>query len=177
MNFRNAFFQSTIAIVVAFIVLVSVNGCVPVQPGIPTLEINDLSTGQAAVFIAVTDDLPSTQLEVRFSDQYSCFLKANAINKLYLPEDWYTMQLTRLPQSAENAAIRHRFTAGEIMRFVLVLRTEDDESESDSQQTSQTPAYAFAASTRFGFDMIQQQNAYEIVTLVPQKSSESPGTD
>jgi hypothetical protein len=146
--------------------LVLLVGCVAVTPDLTSLHINDLPMGESAVFIAVTDDIPANQLELRFNDQYNVFLIANSINKIYLPEDWYTFQLTRLPQDIDNTAMRYRLTAGEISRFVLLKQTNDEES--GDQEARQTVTYSFAASSAFGFDYMQQQIPYPIVNLVPQ---------
>jgi hypothetical protein len=151
------------------LLIVLLGGCVAVESNLPKMEINDLPMGQSAVFIAVTDDIASSQLEVHFNDQFSVFLKGNSINRIYLPEDWYTIHLTRMPQDIDNIALRHRFTAGEIQRFVLVKRSKEDaESADDVQSELAATTYSFASSTNFGFTYMQQQHTYPIVNLIPQ---------
>ncbi len=152
--------------ILMLLVFVLLAGCVAVTPDLTNLDIKDLPMGESAVFIAVTDDIPTSQLELRFNDQFSVFLNANAINKIYLPEDWYTLQLVRLPQDIDNAAMRFRLTAGEISRFVLLKQTEYEDSL--DQEVSQIVSYSFAASSAFGFNYMQQQTPYPIITLVPQ---------
>jgi len=146
--------------------LALLTGCVAVTPDLTSLHINDLPMGESAVFIAVTDDIPTSQLELRFNDQYSVFLNANAINKIYLPEDWYTLQLTNLPQDIDNSAMRYRLTAGEISRFVLLKQTEFEDT--GDQEVSPIISYSFAASSAFGFNYMQQQTPYPVVNLIPQ---------
>ncbi len=147
--------------------------CVAVKPSIPKMEINDLPAGYAAVFIAVTNDIPSNDLEIHFNDRFNAYLKTNAINKIYLPQDWYTLQLQRLPQDIDNASMSYRFSAGEISRFVLLRQSEAVPTENGDPQIAQTVSYTFAVSTAFGFDLMQQQTPLPVVFIVPQERPDS----
>lgn len=153
---------------VLFLAVLVVGGCIVVQPDKNIMEINDLPPDHAALFVVVSLDISSAEmLEVNLNDEYSIILHANSINRVYLPENWYTMQLTRLPQQPENAEIRYRFSAGEINRFTLLERTITDSSASDFGENT----YLLAPSTRDGFQQLLLQGEYPLVNVIPQKVS------
>ncbi|MCB2213625.1 hypothetical protein KQI52_16035 [bacterium] len=139
-------------------------GCVTVQPDKAAMEINDLPPEHAALFFAVTlDNLNLGQMEVVFNDSLSIVLRAKTINRVYLPEGWYTMSLPRLPQRDDNAEMMYRFSAGDLYRFTLLERLiVGDDSTAAPEKT-----YTLAPSTRDAFQQLLLQEEYPVVNLVP----------
>ncbi len=161
LNVRHSLLLAVSLILVA---LLTLNACVTVQPDKAAMEINDLPPEHAALFFAVTlDNLNLGQMEVVFNDSLSIVLRAKSINRVYLPEGWYTMSLPRLPQRNDNAGMMYRFSAGDLYRFTLLERlVEGEDSIAAPEKT-----YTLAPSTRDAFQQLLLQEEYPVVNLVP----------
>lgn len=144
------------------------SGCVTVEPDRGVMEINDLPPEHAAVFVAVNwDVMDNNMLAVEFDENHAVMLRPNAINRIYLPEGWYTLTLPNLRQAEKNQGMRYRFSAGDIYRFALLKR--EPKADPDAPEGTPPPqgptTYTLAPSTRDAFQQLLLQDQLPVVEL------------
>ncbi len=135
-------------------------GCVAHEPPSLEPEPHEIPPGHGVALVAVpfgqTASIAS-RIRLEVAGAGSCELRKSAVNRIYLPEGWYTFKLPDLPQDPQNRQLRHRIASGQISRFLVVLREPED--------TADQRVALIAPSGRAAFVDLLQELELEVVDL------------
>ena len=146
-----------------------ITGCVSTSPE-QYLDIGDMPSDKAAIFIAVTWEAPGGNtdlLSIEFDSETSVQLIPEAVNKMYIDPGWYHMNLAKLSQPDDNAQMRYRFDPSRVYRYTIIERESQkpDTLAPDDDLTQLT--YVVAPATSDALEQLLIEEAYPVKTVNP----------
>ncbi len=147
------------ALVSLFASMVILSGCVAVGPRHVNLDAGEIPAGHSAVFVAVPIPSPdgrSSTLEMAINRETSFYLHQHSLNLCYIPTGLWSLTLTQLEQDYNNQRIMYNFEEGEIYRFTLVLRLDEE----DGHRT-----YRLVPATQQSYDFLLDEADLPQVTI------------
>ncbi len=160
--------RRTMAPGAALLLLAFAAGCVAVREVELKPPPGNVPPGMADLWIAVPGsglrDPAALALEVEGVGR--CYLRAGALNRLFLPPGPRSLRLPGLRQEGDNARIRHVFEEGRTLRLILLSRPGPDSTRAAPGVALRgRRIYRLTPITRDGLADLQSNSPLPWVTL------------